>query len=417
MSYHPRVADQQLQELLAVMGGVLIEGPRGCGKTSTALEQSKSSVRLDSSPELPQLADLNPAAILNGPTPRLVDEWQLAPSLWNAIRHEIDDRRQRGQFILSGSATPSEDATRHSGAGRFGRIRMRPMSLVESGASSGAVSLASLGPQSKVSAVSKLSYNDLAEEAVRGGWPGLLGASARQAVMFNRSYLENTYTVDIPQGNGVRHDALKVQRLLESIARNIAGEATLRTLAADISGPDSSVDPKTVSEYLAALARVFILDELPAWSVALRSKSRLRTSAKLHLADPSLACAALGIGTERLANDPEYFGQVFESMVVRDLRALASAEFGQVYHYRDNTGLEIDAIIEYPEDGKWGACEVKLGARQIPQAEENLLKLRDERVDTEKVGSPSYLAIITGTEYAYTLPSGVHVIPLAVLGA
>lgn len=417
MSYHPRVADQQLQELLAVMGGVLIEGPRGCGKTSTALEHSKSSVRLDSSPELPQLADLNPAAILNGPTPRLVDEWQLAPSLWNVIRHEIDDRRQRGQFILSGSATPAEDTTRHSGAGRFGRIRMRPMSLAESGASSGAVSLASLGPQSKVSAVSPLSYKSLAEEAVRGGWPGLLGSSARQAVIFNRSYLENTYTVDIPQGNSVRHDALKVQRLLESIARNIAGEATLRTLAADISGPDSSVDPKTVSEYLAALARVFVLDELPAWSVALRSKSRLRTSAKLHLADPSLACAALGIGAERLANDPEYFGQVFESMVVRDLRSLASAEFGQVYHYRDNTGLEIDAIVEYPEDGKWGACEVKLGARQIPQAEENLLKLRDERVDTEKVGSPSYLAIITGTEYAYTLPSGVHVIPLGVLGA
>lgn len=291
------------------------------------------------------------------------------------------------------------------------------MSLAESGASTNQVSLAELQPGVGVSGVSKLTYKGMAEQAVRGGWPGLLGANTQQAVMFNRSYLDNVFDVEVPESVGTRHNQLNIRRTLESIARNISGEATLKTLAADVSSDATTVDPKTVSTYLQALTRIFILDELQPWSIALRSKSRLRTSPKLHLADPSLACAALGIGVDRLAKDPEFFGQIFESMVIRDLRAASALQHGHVYHYRDNTGLEVDAIIEYPEDGKWGACEVKLGASQIPQAEANLIKLRDERVDTNRVGSPAYLAIITATEYAYTLPSGVHVIPLGTLTA
>lgn len=214
----------------------------------------------------------------------------------------------------------------------------------------------------------------------------------------------------------MRHDQDQLRRLLESVARNVSSETTLKNLAADVSVQNQRTDPKTMSSYLAAFTQAFALEELPAWSVALRSRSRLRRAAKLHLADPALACAALGAGVDRLSKNPEFFGQVFESMVVRDLRALSAAEFGRVYHYRDDTGLKIDAIIEYPDDGKWGACEVKLGVSHIDDAERNLLKLRDERVDTTRVGQPTYLAVITATEYAYTLPSGVHVIPLGVLG-
>lgn len=417
MEYLKRTVDSVLSELLGSMGAVLIEGPRACGKTSTALQQAASSVRLDRAPALIQVAELSPEQVLEGETPRLIDEWQLAPTLWNAMRHAIDERQERGQFILSGSATPADDVTRHSGAGRFGRLRMRTMALAESGASSGAVSLASLSPQSTVSATSTLSYRDLAEQAVRGGWPGIIGASTRQAVLFNRSYCDDLADTEITAATGVRHDPDRLRRLLASLSRNIASEATVQRLATDVSGAGSSVDPKTISTYMSALNRVFALEELPAWSVSLRSRSRLRAAAKLHLADPALACATLGIGVDRLSADPEYFGQVFEAMAVRDLRALAAKQFGRVYHYRDNTGLEVDAIIEYPDEGRWGACEVKLGGRQIPDAEQALLKLRDERVDLAKVGSPAFLAIITGTEYAFTLPSGVHVIPLGVLGA
>lgn len=413
--YLTRAVDGALDELLHAMGAVLIEGARGCGKTSTGLEHSRSSIRLDSSPQLVELASLNPLELLKGETPRLVDEWQLAPALWNVIRHEIDDRQQRGQFILSGSATPPDDVTRHSGAGRFARLRMRPMSLAESQRSTSAVSLAQLTNEARVGGTSQLSYTDLAAEAVRGGWPALLTASPREAVTFNRSYCDDLCSSDIRLATGVRHDPVRMRRLLESVSRNIAGEATLGSLAKDVSADGGHLNPETARTYLDALTRVFALEELPAWSVALRSKSRLRTSPKLHLADPALACAALGIGVDRLAHDPEFFGQVFEAMAVRDLRALAGAELGRVYHYRDNTGLEVDAILEYP-DGRWAAIEVKLGSSRIPQAEKNLVTLRDTRVDLSRVGPPAFLTIVTGTQYAYTLPTGVHVIPLGILG-
>ena len=398
------------------MGAVLIEGPRGCGKTSTGLQHARSSLRLDSSPQLIELASLDPSALLAGESPRLIDEWQLAPTLWNVIRHEIDDRQLRGQFILSGSAAPAEEVTRHSGAGRIARLRMRPMSLAESQRSTREVSLAGLGQESHVSGTSALGYRDLAEEAVRGGWPALLTATPEDAVTFNRSYVDDLCSSAIPLATGVRHDPIRVRRLLQGVSRNLANEATLENLARDVSADGGQLTPTTVRTYLDALARVFALDELPAWSVALRSRSRLRTSSKLHLADPALACAALGVGAERLAGDPEFFGQVFEAMAIRDLRALVSSEQGRVYHYRDNTGLEVDAVLEYP-DGRWAAVEVKLGSTRIADAEKNLVALRDHRVDLDRVGAPSFLAVVTGTQYAYTLPSGVHVIPLGVLGA
>lgn len=416
MAYLTRVVDKTLDELLRAVGGVVIEGPRACGKTSTGLQHARSSVRLDSSPQLIELAELNPSQLLDGETPRLIDEWQLAPTLWNVIRHQIDDRQMKGQFILSGSATPPDDVTRHSGAGRFGRVRMRTMSLVEAQRSSDQVSVASLKDAAKVDGRSPLSYTDLAAEAVRGGWPALLAASLREATAFNRSYCNDLYSSDIPLATGTRHDPQRMRRLFESLSRTIASSASLETLAADVSAGGGSLNPATVREYLDALATVFVLEELPAWSVALRSRSRLRTTPKRYLTEPGLACAALGIGVDRLAGDPEYFGQVFEAMAIRDLRSLASAESGRVYYYLDNTGLEIDAIVEYP-DGRWAAIEIKLGSKRVGEGEKNLLTLRDARVDLTRVGAPAFLAVVTGTEYAYTLPSGVHVVPLGVLCA
>lgn len=414
VAYLPRIADSRVELVLHAMGGVVLEGPRACGKTSTGLQHASSSIRLDESPEAIALADLDPASLLQGDTPRLIDEWQLAPTLWNVIRHEIDGRQQPGQFILSGSATPPDDLRRHSGAGRFGRVRMRTMSLSESGRSSGAVSLRHLMEGGSLSGIrSALTYRDLAAEAVRGGWPALVEADISSAIEYNRSYFDDLASVDLPLATGVHHDPVRVRRLLQSLARNIAGEATTQRLASDVSADGASIDRATVRTYLDALTTVFALEELPAWSVNLRSRTRLRSRAKLHLSDPALACATLGLTPGRLAGDPEYFGQVFESMAIRDLRVYASGQGGTVYHYRDETNLEVDAIMEFP-DG-WAAAEVKLGSAQIPVAERHLIKLRDERVNLDRTGQPSFLAVITGTEYGYTLPSGVHVIPLAAL--
>ena len=362
-----------------------------------------------------RLVDLDPMAVLAGDTPRLLDEWQLAPDIWNYARHEIDDRQTKGQFIFSGSASPPPDRARHSGAGRISRLRMRTMSLAERGASSEQVSLESLHRgQDRIVAHSELTYAALAEQAVRGGWPGLLDMPTTQAARFNASYVQDIARAENAMPAGVAHHPARMARLIGALARATSQSATLRTLAMDASGAEPCITAETTRTYMDSLTGIFCLEELPAWSVKLRSRSRLRTPSKIHLADPALAVAALGATPERLAHDPEFFGQVFESMVVHDLRAYAQANDGRLYHYRDNTGLEVDAIIEYSWR-EWAAIEVKLGHKEVELAERNLLRLRDERIDTEVVGQPTFLAVITGTEYGYTLPSGVHVIPLATL--
>ncbi len=416
MAYRQRVVDRLLPGYLAAFGAVVLEGARAAGKTATALQHSRSSVRLDASPSLLEVADLSPELILEGNVPRLVDEWQLAPSLWNVIRHEVDFRQAKGQFILSGSATPEDDVTRHTGAGRFGRLRLRPMSLYEVGASSGAVSLAELvAGAGRVGAASGLSYRDMAVHAVRGGWPGLLGVPDDAAALANASYLDDLIRIELPTAADVRHDPIRVRRLVESLARNVATEAKIVSLAADVNADGGDTHATTLRVYLDALERVFAVEPQPAWNVALRSRSRLRTTAKVHFVDPSLACAALRVGADRLARDVDYFGCVFESMVVRDLRVYASLDRGEVFHYRDNTGLEVDVVIEFPGGG-WGAVEVKLGEQRLADAEASLLKLARERVDTALVGEPAFLAVVTAGQFARTLPSGVHVIPLATLG-
>lgn len=414
MEYMARCLDGRLDRLLSVMGAVLVEGPRACGKTSTGLHHAHSSVRLDA-PGMADLAVLDPAGILEGDAPRLIDEWQLAPELWNAIRHQIDARQRPGQFILSGSARPTDDVRRHSGAGRFARMRMRPMTLAEAGLSTKLVSLHDLAQTARTSGIrSDLTYRDLGACAVRGGWPGLLGHDEGAAREFMASYVEDILDVDIVQAVGIHHEPTRLRRLLASMARNIATEAGPARLATDMSTDGATIDLKTIRNYLDALIRIFVLEEQPAWSASLRSRARLRQQPKIHFSDPSIACGVLRLSSERLSRDPSYFGQVFESMAVRDIRSYAEAHGGTIFHYRDSNDLEVDMIVEF-SDGTWAALEVKLGPMHIPKAEASLLKLRDERVDLSIAGEPAFLAVITGTEHGYTLPSGVHVVPLGAL--
>jgi len=291
------------------------------------------------------------------------------------------------------------------------------MTLSEAGRSSEQVSIQALPTERSLSSVrSPLLYRELAELAVIGGWPALLDCDVNEALDYNDSYIEDLCSVDVPIATGTRHDPVRMRRLLRSIARNLASDAGVQKLTADVIADGASIDRNAVRTYLDALTAVFALAEVPAWSPALRSRTRLRSSAKLHLADPALACAALGITPSCLAGDPEYFGQVFESMVVHHLRVYAETLRGRVFHFRDGTGLEVDAIIEFA-DGGWAAVEAKLGSAMIETGEKHLLRLREDRVDINRLGSPEFLAIITGTEYGYTLPSGVHVIPLGALTA
>lgn len=413
MRYLPRCVDGQLERSLASAGAVLIEGPRACGKTETGLQHSKSFVRLDSSPDEALLAQEHPRLVLQGKSPRLIDEWQLAPAVWNAVRHEIDTSRQKGRFILSGSAVPPEDVTRHTGAGRFSRLRMRPMSLWESGDSTGEISVRALRRgQSEVEAVSEQTYEDLAGLVVRGGWPGLLPEPSDVWGQFNRDYLADMTTVELPMVAGRNRNPRRLDRLLRVLARNLGGEAKVSRIATEVSADGSETARSTVYGDLDVLARVFMYEPLQAWSVDLRSRVRLRTAERIYLTDPSLAVAALGAGPERLMRGREYFGFAFEAMVVRDLRTYAEADGASVSYYRDSEGLEVDVVLDYRDT--WAAIEVKLGSTELEKAEANLLALAS-KVDTEKVGEPAFLAIVTGTKYAYTRPSGVHVIPLATL--
>ncbi|WP_406713958.1 ATP-binding protein [Trueperella pyogenes] len=412
MTYIDRTVDYSVSADLAVMGAVLLEGVRGCGKTETGFQHANSQFRVDQAQNR-RLAVLNPAAALEGAMPRLIDEWQLAPDLWNEVRHEIDARREPGQFILSGSATPADDATRHTGAGRISRIRMRPMALGETYPQEQRVTLSQLRSMDYLPALTgHLSYRDLAVEAVRGGWPFLISTKQPGFVRYVRNYLENIVHADISQ-LGTEYSPMRVRRLLSSVARNISSEAAATTLAADVSADGGKLSAASAREYLDALTRIFVLEELPAWSGSLRSKTRLRQQPKLHFCDPSLACAALRITPEALANDPEYFGQIFESMAVRDLRVYADQIDASCFGYRDGAGLEVDVLIEFAEGG-WAGVEVKLGESDavIRSAEKNLLRLANYRMTT----NPEFLVVVTGGSSVFTLPSGVHVLPLSVLG-
>ena len=411
MDYRPRLVDESLARALEASGAVVVEGPKACGKTETARKQAASEVRVDT-PDARQTFAASPSLLLDGAPPRLLDEWQVEPDLWNYVRHAVDDRRATGQFILTGSAVPPDEPARHSGAGRFIHVRMRPMTLAELGFSTGDVSLAAVLAGEEVRApMPGLTVPDLAERIVVGGWPANLRLTTAQAMRANGGYLEDVAREDVRRLDGVRRDPLGVRRLLGSIARNVAGAATVERLTADANGADGGYNSDTIRAYLAALNRLMIVDDVPAWNPSIRSRARLRQTAVRHLADPSLAAAALNANPARVLREINWMGQLFESLVIRDLRVYAAAQGGDLFYYRDSNGLEVDAVIELP-DGRWAAFEIKLGssAELVDAAAVNLRKFADDVIEP-----PIALGVITGTGYGFTRPDGVHQIPVAAL--
>jgi len=359
-------------------------------------------------------ADTTPSLLLKGNTPRLIDEWQVAPVIWDAVRFAVDQRGETGQFILTGSAVPTDNATRHTGTGRISRMLMRPMSLFESLESNGAISLKTLfDDNTDVECASPLTIEKLAFALARGGWPASVGQKETAALKRVQDYTEAVINIDISRVDGVEKNPARVRALMRSLARNISTPANMATIRDDTAGNDEGIAEKTIASYLNALRRIFVVEDLPAWNPAMRSKTTLRSSPKRHFIDPSIATAVLRAGPNSLLQDFNSFGLLFESLCIRDLRVYANAIDGEVFHYRDKNGLEADAIVHL-RDGRWGAFEIKMGAKEIDQAAENLKKLR-EKINIEKMKEPSFLAVLTATELGYQRTDGILVLPIGCL--
>ncbi|MYB27498.1 MAG: ATP-binding protein [Acidimicrobiaceae bacterium] len=414
--YLDRVVDSEVAMALTSAPAVLIEGPRGCGKTWTGRRFARSEVVLDESEAMRLAAEVDPASILEGPEPRLLDEWQLVRSIWNPMRHACDRRGGFGHFVLTGSQNPPDDITEHSGAGRVARVRMRPMSLWESGDSTGEVSLTSLMAGDRCRATeTELTIADIADLICRGGWPRMISMAPAVAQARLRDYLDDIARVDISRVAGVRRDPGLAGRLLASLARNEATAASHATLRADLTEQDAGPPARsTLRAYLDELARLFVIEPLPAWSVHLRSPTRLRKTPKRYFVDPALAVAALAASAAWLRSDLEAMGLLFESMAVRDLRVYAQSIDGRAHYYGDDTNLEADAILE-GLDGQWAAVEIKLGgASAITEAMQSLRAVRS-RVDTARRGEPARLIVITAFGPGYQTDDGIAVVPLTAL--
>lgn len=415
--YLSRVADGVLATKLKTAGAVQIKGPKWCGKTATAQRLAASEVYLqdpDKGPGLLELASIKPSALLVGAEPRLIDEWQMAPQLWDAVRYAIDRGHGRGRFILTGSATPRQsEKPKHSGVGRIAKMYMRTMSLFESCESSGDVSLRALfDGAADVASIVNFDIEQIAYAVCRGGWPEAVVEKDKSiALGMARDYVTELLDSDIEEIDGVKRNKTWMRSIMRSYARNLSSEAPLTTIAADMQGEPPSID--TVAEYVDALTRACVIEDLTAWSPRLRSKTAVRTSPTRHFTDPSIAAAMLGATPEKLLGDFETFGLLFESMCVRDLRVYAEPLGGEVFHYRDKTGLEADAVVSLA-DGRWGVVEVKLGSRQLDEASAHLRKLA-QRIDQDREGAPSFLMVLTGTATAYRREDGVFVVPLATL--
>lgn len=426
-TYRPRVVDAELRARLASARIVVVEGPKACGKTFTSRQVAKSEVLLDIDEGARAAAAIDPALVLDGDTPRLIDEWQVEPNIWNHARRTADDRRLPGQFILSGSAVPADDETRHTGAGRIGRIRMRPMSLFETGHSTGAISLAEIldGAQPR-SADPGLKLADIAERIAVGGWPAFQTLEPRAAVREVASYLDEIGRADINRierlnaDEGVERrrqrdrDPTRIARFLQSLARNVATSAAITRLAADTGGADGTLARDTIADYLHALERLMIVEDQPAWAPHLRSKRQMRTSGKRHFVDPSLAVAALGSSPRRLLADLNFLGLLFESLVVRDLRVYAQASDASVAYYADSKDIEVDTIVQ-ARDGRWAAFEVKLGGEKLIEEGARNLQRFAQQIDTTKSGTPACLAVIVANGYGYVRDDSIAVIPVGAL--
>ena len=418
--YKKRIADGLLQRKLAGKGAVLIEGAKWCGKTTTAEQISKSILYMSETGMVEQnirLASLNPKLLLRGETPRLIDEWQIAPQLWDSVRFE-SDHGPLGQFVLTGSSVPADmSKVIHSGTGRIGWIKMRPMSLWESHESTGEVSLAELFTEpDQVGGINKIDIEQVAFLTCRGGWPLAVDMDREIALDQAFDYIEAVEKRDISKVDGVERDPVRVHRLLRSLARNQGSQASFGTIRADLQANESdTLSEDTISSYIKALKEIFVVEDSEAWNPNLRSKTAIRTSDTRYFTDPSIATAALGIGPQDLVNDLNTFGLVFETLAVRDLRVYAEALNGKVYHFRDKNGLECDAVIHL-RDGRYGLVEIKLGGDElVDEGSESLLRLAG-KIDTERMKAPSFMMVLVGVgTYAFRREDGVYVVPIGCL--
>lgn len=423
--YKPRIADQLLEDSLEALGAVLVQGIKWCGKTTTSAHHSKSVLYVDNPGQIKQniqLAETNPQRLLEGETPRLIDEWELVPQLWDAARYEVDHRsRHTGQFIFTGSSVPRKkkselEKINHSGTGRFDRLTMRTMSLWESGDSSGNVSLSALFEGVFPDGESKIDLDRLAFLTCRGGWPGSLSLNEKAALRVSKSYLKNVTDYDISRIDDVQRDSDFMRRIIRSLARNQGCQVPVTTIFADLSQNNQHCKTEeTIEDYIKVLKGIFLEEDMPAWNPNLRSRTAIRTTDTRYFVDPSIATAALAISPKDLINDLKSFGFFFETMAVRDLRVYASALEGNVYHYRDKNGLECDAVIHL-DNGKYGLIEIKLGGDSAIEDGASTLKSLADKIDTTKMPQPSFLMVLVGVgQYAYRRQDGVCVVPIGCL--
>ncbi len=425
-NYKKRIADRLLKEKLGYMGAVLIKGAKWCGKTTTAEQVAGSVLYVDEPSKKGQnqsLAKLNPNLLLEGKTPRLLDEWQVAPELWDAVRFEVDHRDNGvGQFILTGSAAPlnsnDKEKISHSGTGRIAWLIMRPMTLYESGESNGTVSVKDdlFTNNSSFAAINSLELEDIARLMCRGGWPGACIINSDKALKIADEYITAVTNIDISRVDNVKRSPEFTKRLMRSYARHQSTQASIATIYADIVSHDNeSLSEETITSYINALKQLYVIEDVQAWNPNLRSKTAIRTSDTRYYTDPSLATASLGVGSKDLINDLKTMGLIFETLVIRDLRVYAEANDGQLYHYRDKSGLECDAVI-YLKNGTYGLIEIKLGGEESIKEGSETLKRLSEKIDTDRMNAPSFLAVVTGVgNYAYRREDGIFVVPIGCL--
>lgn len=422
MEYTPRVADRQLQDLLQAMGAVLIEGPKACGKTTTAEQHAQSIIYMDDPTrqlQYRQTAQTDISLLLQGTTPRLIDEWQLYPQFWDAIRFTVDHRQGEGQFILTGSAVPIQtDQIHHTGTGRYGRLLMRPMTLWESGESTGQVSLANIfAAPDKLQGNTTTTLQQLAFIVCRGGWPKAVQAKSHKiALMQATEYYKAITNIDISRVDNTKRDAERTKRIMRSYARHQGTQASINTILADIVANESQpISDNTIATYIAALRNIFVIEDMHAWNPNLRSKTAVRTSDTRYYIDPSIGVAALGLGPNDLIGDLPTFGLLFETLCIRDLRVYADSIDGTVYHYRDSNGLECDAVVHL-RNGSYGLFEIKLGGAAAIESAAKTLKSLASIIDTGRMPAPSFCAILTGVgDFAYRRTDGIYVIPISTL--
>jgi predicted AAA+ superfamily ATPase len=415
VAYTRRVTDSELAKLLNVAGFILIEGPKAVGKTESAKQIARKIVRLDVDSAARELAQVAPDVLLAGETPVLIDEWQLVPELWSKIKVEVDTRQQLGQFILTGSAIPADDVTRDTGAGRVARLRMRPMSLLETGNSKGTVSVAELFSGKQPGAEDPgLSLSDIVDCICSGGWPAFQRQSVDVSRTAMKNYLAEIAGVDLQRVSGVKYNKANVLKVLKSLARNVGTKASDSVIARDAGTKGNPIDRKTTSGYLESLERVMITENNPPWTPELRSRDRVNASPTRYFIDPSLAVAALGASPSTLLGDQiKYLGFLFENLAVRDLRIYMQSLGGAVYQYRDDAGVEVDVILELG-DNSWAAIEVKLGSGQIEEAAKGLRKFKT-KINIEACGEPTFMAVLTATGPCYVRKDGIYVLSIGSL--